>query len=133
MTSLAICSCNFDKEAKNVHQKNENLKQTALSQLAISMKRIKPRPSLIPRAHELNMGQRSHIRNCQRLPWRKFFKDWRVCSAVESIGTQFPAPTWWIKLSVTLVPKALVPSSGHPRHGTRVGTDIHLKPKYSYT
>lgn len=49
----------------------------------------------------------------------------------QSTGTQFSAPTWWIKLSGILVPKALVPSSGHPRHGTHVGTDAYLKPKYS--
>lgn len=41
---LTICSCNFDKDAKIVYQKNENLKKTALSQLDVSMERNKTMP-----------------------------------------------------------------------------------------
>lgn len=66
MTILTIYSCNFDKDAKNVHQKNENLKQTMLSQLDISMEKNKTMPFSHP-IHIKSTRVKDHSKRSQIL------------------------------------------------------------------
>lgn len=126
----------WQRDQKCASEKSKTSSKQFWVSWSLVWRRIKPRPSLIPctwtqHRPAKDLSKRSQILQLSETNMDKMLQGlesllscWEPWVFFQSPGTQFPAPTWWIKLSGMLVLKALVPSSGRPRHGTHVDTCI---------